>query len=178
MLICDDFKLDSACLSQLLHSVSQCVKLAKLALVFNNIHESVSLQPLIDLLSTMTGLSHLKFTVDDDSLAKTTYFEQKTFPSLISLHLDLPLTKIVFPLTYSFTCFELSRSNNGDSLQLDGPNKNYYVSGRGVDVFPDEKLDKLVDLTLHQGSNSSGIVRGETEIAVFPSCLFAVKLSF
>ena len=154
VLICRRIELDPASLSRLLHSLSQCEKLAKLALVFSNIHMFVSLQPLIDLLSSITGLTHIKLSAEYHSPTDSIRFEQQKFPSLNSLHLKLPNTKIVFHLDNSFAFCELGKGLSSflEFLKLNGPNKNYSVLGHCIEVLCNEELYKLVEVTLHQDS--------------------------
>ena len=148
VLISRSVKLDS--LPQLMYSLSQCEKLAKVVLVFSRTQESVSLQPLIDLLSTITGLTHLKLSAEYHSPTDSIRFEQQKFPSLGFLSLKLPKAKIIFHLdnSFPFTKFNISPSKDGDSLAANGLNKNYFVDGRFIDILSNEELHEMTNLTL------------------------------
>ena len=161
VLICRQIALHSVFLSRLLHLLSQCVQLAKLVLYFE-CRESASLQPLIDLLSGITCLTHLKLSQlangdEDDSSPGSICFDQHKFPSLSSLGLHLPRTKIVLHLDNSFTFFKPNRSKDSLSLQLKGPRKNYSVNGSCVKVLCNQQLDKSVEVTFQDSSDSTAI---------------------
>ena len=77
-------------------------------MVFKEIHESVCLQPLIDMLSTMSDLGNLKLPQsaygDEGDLPRDRInFEKRKFQSLGSLDLKLAQTKTAFHLVNSFT---------------------------------------------------------------------------
>ena len=134
VIIFDAIKLDSTVsLFRLLNSLSQCVELQKLALAFTR-HNSVSMQPLINLLSGITGLSHLKLTSKFNTSPDSISFEQEKFPSLSNLNLDLSRTNVFFSLDNSFTSFTLSQCKDADFLELKGPSKNYFVRGHFIQV--------------------------------------------
>ena len=60
VLICEQFRLRSESMPGLLHSLSKCVTLVKFRLTSQLMDDSVSLRPLIDLLSSMKQLTHLE----------------------------------------------------------------------------------------------------------------------
>ena len=158
VLVCHEIKLDPESLSQLLKSLSKCVKLAKLELELRK--KSVPLQPLIDQLSNLTDLSHLDLTFFDyDSphppIPDTIHFRQREFASLCFLNIRLQKTEIVSHLTNSFTSFKFNRYSESE-LELKGPNKNYSLTGSSLKVLTDEELDKLVEVTLHYYPDSAG----------------------
>ena len=135
VLSCRNFELRSESMTGLLHSLSKCVTLVQFRLRFYTEKDPVSLQPLIDLLSSMTQLTHLQLfhLAPAAHFHDSVDFEEKKFPSLSDLHLDLRQTEIAFHLTSSFTiCHHRDwtleeRYNIG--LKLTGPNKNYLVHG-------------------------------------------------
>ena len=187
LLICRKIELDPATLSRLVHSISHCDKLARVSLIFMQIHKSVSLQPLIDLLSSMTGLTHLKlatvhshrfyhsvYFVENVFSPDSIYFDQQKFPSLVSLHLKLPKTKIVFHLTDSFVSFKLSRFKGSSSLELEVWDKVYSVYGYGIEVVCSEQLDNLVEVTLDQSPDRTelSLVRSEDTSQIHDSHCF------
>ena len=154
VLVCDEIELDPTSLTRLVHSLSHSVKLAKVSLVSSNeIHESVSLQPLIDALSSITGLTHLKLSSRNHSPSDGgdgIDFDQKKFPSLVNLDLNLPGRKIVFHLTDSFTSFKVNRYMCSSCLELEVWDKVYSVYGHGIKVVCGKQLDNLAEVTLDQ----------------------------
>ena len=152
VLICDEIELDSTSLPQLVHSLSQSVKLAKVALVSMKINDSVSLQPLIDLLSAMTGLTHLKLTSVSNNSPDSIDFDQEKFPSLDNLYLNLLQNNIVIHLTDSFTLLELNGFKGSSPLKLKGPQKNYSLYGSRVEILCDEQLNELVEMVFRGSS--------------------------
>ena len=133
VLSCRDFILDPESLPGLLHSLSECVTLVQFRLSFFIWKDPVSLQPLIDLLSSMTQLTHLQLChlIPDAHFHGSVDFEVKKFPSLSVLHLDLRQTQITFHLTSSFIV-----STHGQYLELRGPKKNYFLRGYRVEFRP------------------------------------------
>ena len=116
--------------SGLIQSFSQCVAIEKVAMDFIHIDESVFMQPLMEMLSGMTELTHLKFANQYLVSSDISFdFEQKKFCCVRNLKLDLHQTKVIFHLTDYFTFFKLNRSKNSHFLQLEGPGKNYSVRG-------------------------------------------------
>ena len=147
VLICYELFLSPKSQRQLLHSLPKCTKLTKLRIRCLFIHEFVSLQPLIDSLSDITCLSHLKLSVMHHSPPDSIHLKQQKFPSLDTLRLDLPFTDVYLYLASSFTCLQLERFKN--FLMLRGPNKDYCVdANRVVASSDDEKLDKLIKMSI------------------------------
>ena len=203
VLISWGIELDPASLSRLVNSLSHCVQLTRVSLVFDKIHESVALQPLIDMFYRMTGLTHLNLSQpffndndadydDDDCPTDSICFEPQKFPSLGNLQLDLPRTKIIFHLSDLFTRCQLTRIESSSSVELQSPNKSYSVYGGDIEVLYNEQLDKLVranllqradeiELSLVQSEDTSGSqdlqcfpLHGDSETVSFSTWLLGL----
>ena len=160
VLICWEMEMDSESMSRLRHSLSHCVKLTKVALFFRTTHESVSLQPLVDLLSSITGLTHIKLFANWVSPPERTDLDPQNFPSLNSLHLYLPNAKIVFHLIDSFTTFELNWSVSS-CIKLNSPHKNYSVDVLHAEILCNKELNNLVDVTVQYSTKSLRLIQLE-----------------
>ena len=136
VLICEQFRLRSESMPGLLHSLSKCVTLVKFRLTSQLMDDSVSLRPLIDLLSSMKQLTHLELRHFGSRIVAPAYyhdgidFDEKKFPSLGYLQLQLLPTEITLHLTSSFTVC-LDRWPD-DAIIFKGPNKIYLVNGSHV----------------------------------------------
>ena len=138
VLTCRGFRLSSKSRPQLLNSLSKSIKLVELSLDLwsSRSRNAVPLQQLIDLLSSMTQLSHLKLSFmggddsEDTSEDDTIHFEEKKFPLVRRLDLRLPTTAIILHLSNSF-----SRTARSDGLLLKSPDKIYSVDGYRVECL-------------------------------------------
>ena len=156
MLIYEGILLSSDSMPRLLNSLSKCVTLVKLRLVLFSHGHPVPLQPLIDLLPSMTQLTHLELRhlgsylppfshlvlaqsgndyAAPDDFYDSIDFEENRFPSLVSLDLELLKIKITFHLTSSFTVSTDIWGQPGvnNSLTLKAPNKEYSAKGIRVE---------------------------------------------
>ena len=164
VLICQGFELRPESMPQLLHSLSKCAKLAKLGMYLwsSRSRNAVSLQPLIDLLSSMTQLSHLRLVElleyeyqvelerepgeahEDDII----HFEEKKFPPLRRLYLSLPTTVIILHLTNSVIQPRPEMLSDCYNYFLKGPDKTYSVGSCRLEYGSanGQELDTLAQL--------------------------------
>ena len=122
---------------QLLESLSKCGKLRKVQFKLRTTENSVSLQPLVDLLCSMNHLQDLSLSCS--SKTPTIQLELREDHSLTDLRFKLPKTKLIFHLFGSFRLLQLRRPDIASAhllhftqIRLKGPRKELKVLGFGL----------------------------------------------